>query len=633
MADQKVTDRTVGMVAVSADIQHYVQVDDPTDGVEGTSKQIIRGDYLKDLNYQNVKHVKTITDFDDLVSGATSGKWLISNDISLTGNKTLPSDVTLSFNDAVINLGGYTLTGDDTKIEAGLKQIFTSNGSLSGTWDIEETYPEWFSAAGDGSNDDTLAIQMGLSLGKRVSFQRGATYKVTSTLIASASIKGNSAIISFESGTFIDGITYNNINNFKVENIKITSTNLTGMFAQSAQAINITDCDNFIVENCELTYFTDGVSVSTSNNFSIRDNNLHEMGEELIAVRYSTGWTIETNLCYTHNGDGVLIKGNDIHGGLIQGNTVKDGVNIYGLATIGGGITCNLEGGDTTPILALSIKSNIVSATVYGIVLVGAQNFDISENKIFGITDSKGIWTDSGTTFNPNSVKGGHGIINGNIIIGIADDEGIVSTTTQGVNNLPCIISNNYVDIQNSIQNSVRGENAIITGNMIIGGKSNLNATDCVVNGNIFGNTDLTADAGIKIFLGTTFTNNVMKGWNNYIQVRADFIGSISGNVIDTNSSQNAITILSGAKGAITSNYITNSGIGSEVTEIGGVSVDSFTSKKNVQQSRNTAPTTGSWLAGDIVWDSTPSAGNKIGWVCVTSGTPGTWKTFGVITV
>lgn len=43
------------------------------------------------------------------------------------------------------------------------------------------------------------------------------------------------------------------------------------------------------------------------------------------------------------------------------------------------------------------------------------------------------------------------------------------------------------------------------------------------------------------------------------------------------------------------------------------------------------APTAGTWNNGDIVWKTDPFAGGIIGWVCVTAGTPGTWKTFGVI--
>ena len=38
------------------------------------------------------------------------------------------------------------------------------------------------------------------------------------------------------------------------------------------------------------------------------------------------------------------------------------------------------------------------------------------------------------------------------------------------------------------------------------------------------------------------------------------------------------------------------------------------------------APTSGDWEQGDIVWNTAPSAGGPPGWMCVTSGSPGTWK-------
>lgn len=43
------------------------------------------------------------------------------------------------------------------------------------------------------------------------------------------------------------------------------------------------------------------------------------------------------------------------------------------------------------------------------------------------------------------------------------------------------------------------------------------------------------------------------------------------------------------------------------------------------------APTGGSHAQGEIVFNSAPSAGGKVGWVCTTGGTPGTWKAFGPI--
>jgi hypothetical protein len=45
------------------------------------------------------------------------------------------------------------------------------------------------------------------------------------------------------------------------------------------------------------------------------------------------------------------------------------------------------------------------------------------------------------------------------------------------------------------------------------------------------------------------------------------------------------------------------------------------------------APVSGTYLQGDIIWNSAPVAGGFIGWVCTVGGTPGTWKTFGAISV
>jgi hypothetical protein len=43
------------------------------------------------------------------------------------------------------------------------------------------------------------------------------------------------------------------------------------------------------------------------------------------------------------------------------------------------------------------------------------------------------------------------------------------------------------------------------------------------------------------------------------------------------------------------------------------------------------APSWDIWRAGDIIWNTTPAAGGVPGWICVTSGSPGTWKAMGVL--
>lgn len=52
----------------------------------------------------------------------------------------------------------------------------------------------------------------------------------------------------------------------------------------------------------------------------------------------------------------------------------------------------------------------------------------------------------------------------------------------------------------------------------------------------------------------------------------------------------------------------------------------------NIRIWRQGDTTTGVFdLVGDRIYHTTPTAGGSIGWVCVTAGAPGTWKTFGAI--
>ena len=43
------------------------------------------------------------------------------------------------------------------------------------------------------------------------------------------------------------------------------------------------------------------------------------------------------------------------------------------------------------------------------------------------------------------------------------------------------------------------------------------------------------------------------------------------------------------------------------------------------------APKEKSWTQGDIVWNTSPIRTSYVGWICVMSGTPGTWEPFGYI--
>ena len=42
-------------------------------------------------------------------------------------------------------------------------------------------------------------------------------------------------------------------------------------------------------------------------------------------------------------------------------------------------------------------------------------------------------------------------------------------------------------------------------------------------------------------------------------------------------------------------------------------------------------PTIGLYNQGDIVWHDAPSPGGNLGWICIRTGTPGEWRSFGSI--
>jgi hypothetical protein len=51
----------------------------------------------------------------------------------------------------------------------------------------------------------------------------------------------------------------------------------------------------------------------------------------------------------------------------------------------------------------------------------------------------------------------------------------------------------------------------------------------------------------------------------------------------------------------------------------------------NIHLSGVNPPEGGSYTVGDITWNSNPTPNSHVGWVCVSTGNPGTWRPFGQI--
>jgi hypothetical protein len=200
----------------------------------------------------------------------------------------------------------------------------------------------------------------------------------------------------------------------------------------------------------------------------------------------------------------------------------------------------------------------------------------------------------------------GPGIVSNNTIIGrsLADSgEGIVNWLSNGI-----VLSGNMRDVA-------------ITNNVVRGcGQAGINVNDWVVRAKVSGNQLSMCGGGGNPAMTVggsygTYTNNTLSfddaqgsQGNQIIEIAGSDYNYIAGNYIGD---------FSGARGT--------------VTIIGANTVLGRNQFGDRPQYASAAPTTLSWVVGDIVYNTTSTAGGFIGWVCTTAGTPGTWKTFGAI--
>jgi hypothetical protein len=139
------------------------------------------------------------------------------------------------------------------------------------------------------------------------------------------------------------------------------------------------------------------------------------------------------------------------------------------------------------------------------------------------------------------------------------------------------------------------------------------------------GNTHVTSSVGRfktnpasavpGVFSGTSFTCGVISA--SYSFNGGDRITSSTGGFIFVCSVDytTGVLILSGG------------------TATGGGSISQSTAIfRNINVYGSAAPVAGTWRAGDLVYNSAPTSAGYVGWVCTVAGTPGTWKTFGLIT-
>ena len=97
--------------------------------------------------------------------GSDNATILLHKTYQISQDITFPSNVTLWFlqGGQLKTASGKTITINGP-IMAGVYEIFSGDGTISGSPKIREAYPQWFGAKGDGATNDTSAFNKTVSL-------------------------------------------------------------------------------------------------------------------------------------------------------------------------------------------------------------------------------------------------------------------------------------------------------------------------------------------------------------------------------------------------------------------------------------------------------------------------------------
>ena len=414
------------------------------------------------------------------------------------------------------------------------------------------------------------------------------------------------------------GLLIKNSSNINVHNIIVNGSPTSGIYTINSTNVKIY---NNIVKNT----MADGIhTTGNSKNVQILNNRTFNIGDDFIAV-------------VSYQGDSDYVENVEI-----IGNIVNDG-RARGISVVGG--------------KKVTIDSNTIYNTDYSSIYINQENNLTKESSDIIITNNNTydshvngtstrgaifISTDQGT-YNT------HNIIFANNIVKNCKNTGVDLIRVNNVkliNNIIEDVKKSTINIQLSNNVDINNNNLTMDSTVTTTGLNNIDINKSTKI-NLLDNT-ITHSTSHGINLngdGTTPSNGIKVCNNKFIDL--NHINTANRNVIHSNYVNNLI---------ITNNYVkcTNS-MGTYIslpsTDSGEIFIDNnnndsttftngeFIIQANVIKQQNpkkvqyktAIPSDGTYTRGDIVYNINPSADDYIGWVCVTSGTPGTWKTFGQI--
>ena len=517
--------------------------------------------------------VTDLTTFDALISGATSGDWLIINDVILDANKVLPANVKLIFRGGIIS-GAFTLTGDETEIDSNIGQIFSTDVLFTGDWKVDTYFPEWFGA--------NLTDDSSLPLSKALVFANGKEVKISNDIridtigsypiiqsinvTGKGTLNGNNSVTSgiIIGGTFdyfkMRGVTIKNVDN------DIVTTSADTYVINRVEILNTTCFDSFnafdfdcMVKSALIdgNYIHDLTNAGQVAGFQIGNNNWEsEPNQSNYIVKNNRLLDFENTV--SGNCMGVLLYGYNM---TISGNIVENILNsfdgsdsegiytkavnstVYGNALTNAGTgqgSINLKGGGTVSGQTVCY-GNVLRSTsgLYNGIHVETDNVKVFDNIIEGFgqfaidTSSStfaGIEVYNNTILNHRGIRGiyinspsNYIKVTGNTITELLGTQG-TPTDIEGIYIRPSAGSIDFLNVsRNTITTTITAVTTNLSG-IKIQPPSGHTISDCFVKDNIFA----MADSSVTVA-------NIMNVW---ISANGDITRLKGGGYGDSTSTQ-----------------------------------------------------------------------------------------------
>ena len=492
--------------------------------------------------------------------------------------------------------------------------------------------PEMFGAAGDGVTDDTEAIQAALDAG--ITFF-SSTYLITGILNVSHSIYGNNALIINEADGTDARVTFfvpNTVKNIVISGIDVDSRQSTPItptyehshaFRVEGHDIIISNCSakdirgdglclngkahNIIVNNFTCTNaLRCGMSLVDCHDVILNNCDLHNTTSDYvhcvdIEPDYNTNkkvYNVVFNSCRIVDENKVAVR-------LVPDSAVADDT-IYNITFN----NCYLKSATTVAISSTSYGStNMGDITIKNCELISAAQtpFDLYGRKVFRIEDNR--MTSSGDGY-----------------------------TTYGLHgNADCFIINNKFDGKARMTFNVYGYFVFENNDVYIKFPANTSFSDWDTNGVV----------NCRNYT-TIIKNNRIYGTRGGIRIDTNQIKEliIKDNSIEADSNETnscGIVVLDASSVKTINNLVIEDNSFKNTTRnvVGGTKINPCIRQADWYGVRifygATIPSSDSSVSnltfkrGDIFLNTEPSSSGYIGWVCITAGTPGTWRRFGAI--